>query len=283
MYSPKEVAQNYVAIGAAKTKMPISKMLWLGVLAGAFIALAGATLEITSGTLSGSIARLVAGCVFPGGLAMVLISGSELFTGNTLIIISVLEKQAKWIGMLKNWFFVYIGNLIGSMLIAALFAYGHTPNSVVAGGAIGVTTLHIAIAKVNMTFIDAFFRGILCNFLVCIAVWMAFSAKDVAGKIIAVFFPIMFFISSGYEHSVADMFYIPAGIFAKGTGAFNEALLAAFPKDDLASLTWGSFFVNNLIPVTLGNIVGGSILVGLGYWFVYLRTSKKELITTGMK
>jgi formate/nitrite transporter len=275
MYSPKEVAQNYVAIGAAKTKLPISKMLWLGVLAGMFIALAGATLEITSGTLTGSISRLVAGCVFPGGLAMVLVSGSELFTGNTLIIISVLEKQARWIGMLKNWLFVYIGNLIGSMLIAALFTFGHTPNSVVAGGAIGVTTLHLAISKVNMTFIDAFFRGILCNFLVCIAVWMAYSAKDVAGKIIAVFFPIMFFISSGYEHSVADMFYIPAGIFAKGTGAFNEALAAAFPKDNLASLTWGNFFVKNLIPVTLGNIVGGAILVGLGYWFVYLRGSDK--------
>jgi formate/nitrite transporter len=283
MYSPKEVAQNYVAIGAAKTKLPISKMLWLGVLAGMFIALAGATLEITSGTLTGSISRLVAGCVFPGGLAMVLVSGSELFTGNTLIVISVLEKQAKWVGLLKNWFFVYIGNLVGSILVAALFVYGHTPNSVVAGGAIGVTTLHLAISKVNMTFIDAFFRGILCNFLVCVAVWMAFSAKDVAGKIIAVFFPIMFFISSGYEHSVADMFYIPAGIFAKGTGAFNEALATAFPKDNLASLTWGNFFVKNLIPVTLGNIVGGAILVGLGYWFVYLRPEKKKELLANKK
>jgi formate/nitrite transporter len=281
MNSPKEVAQNYIAIGAAKTKLSIGKMLWLGVLAGMFIALAGATLEITAGTLSGSLARLVAGCVFPGGLAMVLISGSELFTGNTLIIISVLEKQAKLIGMLKNWFFVYLGNLIGSVLVAALFVYGHTPDSVVAGGAIGVTTLHIAVSKVNMTFIDALFRGVLCNFLVCVAVWMSFAAKDVAGKIIAVFFPIMFFISSGYEHSVADMFYIPAGIFANGTGAFTDALLQAFPKDNLATLTWANFFVKNLIPVTLGNIVGGGLLVGVGYWFTYLRADKKQLVSSG--
>ena len=238
-------------------------MLWLGVLAGMFIALAGATLEIGSATLTGSVAKIVGGMVFPGGLAMVIISGSELFTGNTLIIIPVLEKQATWIGMLKNWLFVYIGNFIGSVLIAALLVYGHTLVKVVPDGAAGVFAIHTAVSKVNLTFVDAFFRGILCNFLVCIAVWMAYASKDVAGKIVGLFFPIMFFILCGYEHSVANMYFISSGLFASGIDTYAKAAADAFPKDAIASLTWGAFFVKNLLPVTLGNIVGGSVLVGL--------------------
>lgn len=280
MYSPKEIAQNYITTGAAKTKMSIDRMLWLGVLAGMFIALAGATLTIGSATLTGSVAKIVGGFVFPGGLAMVLISGSELFTGNTLIIIPVLEKRATWGGMLKNWLFVYIGNFAGSVLVAALVVFGHSLLKVLPDGAAGVAAIHLAVSKVNMSFGDAFFRGVLCNFLVCIAVWMALGAKDVTGKIVGLFFPIMFFILCGYEHSVANMYYISAGLFANGTGAFTDAFVKAFPKDNLASLTWGALFVKNLLPVTLGNIAGGSILVGLGYWFTYLRGAEKQALKT---
>jgi formate/nitrite transporter len=251
-------------------------MLWLGILAGAFIALAAATATIVSATLTGSAAKFASAVVFPGGLAMVLIAGSELFTGNSLILVPVLEKQATWGGMFKNWFFVYIGNFIGSILIAALVVFGHTLNSVIPEAAAGVAAVHTAVAKVNMTLIDAFFRGILCNFCVCIAVWMAFAAKDVAGKILGLFFPILFFILCGYEHSVANMYYISTGLFASGTGAFTEKLAAAYPKDNFASLTWGAFFVKNLLPVTLGNIVGGAGLVGSGYWFTYLKGSKTK-------
>ena len=277
MNSPKEVAQNYIAVGAAKTKLSISKMLWLGILAGIFIALAGVTATIASATLTGSVAKLVAAAVFPGGLAMVLIAGSELFTGNTMILMPVCCRQATVGGMLKNWVVVYIGNFIGSILVAALVVYGHTMLKVLPDGAAGVAAIHTAVGKVNLAFGDAFFRGILCNFLVCIAVWMSFAAKDVVGKIAGLFFPIMFFVLCGYEHSVANMYFISTGLFANGTGAFADAMANAFPKDNLASLTWGAFFVKNLLPVTLGNILGGSVLVGLGYWFTYIRADKKQI------
>lgn len=268
--SPKEVAQNYITAGAAKTTLSIGRMLWLGILAGIFIALAGVASTVSSASIPiASVQKLVGALVFPGGLAMVLIAGSELFTGNTLIILPVLSKQATWGGMLKNWLVVYIGNLIGSLLIAALVVFGHTFR--LFDGAAGAMAIHTAVGKVNLTFADAFIRGILCNFLVCVAVWMSFAAKDVAGKITGLFFPIMFFVLCGYEHSVANMYFIPAGLLASGTGEFAGAVAKAFPKDDPATLTWGAFFIRNLLPVTLGNIVGGSVLVGLGYWLTYIR------------
>jgi len=276
MNSPKEVAQSYIMTGASKTKLPIGKMLWMGILAGMFIALAGVASTVAPATVqNASVAKLVGALVFPGGLAMVLIAGSELFTGNTIIILPVCCRQATVGGMLKNWLFVYLGNLIGGILVAALVVYGHTFS--LFSGAVGVSAIHTAVAKVSLSFGDAFIRGILCNFLVCIAVWMSFAAKDVVGKVAGIFFPIMFFVLCGYEHSVANMYFIPAGIFANGTGAYTEALMQAFPKDNLASLTWGAFFLKNLLPVTLGNIVGGSLLVGVGYWFTYLSADKNDL------
>ncbi|NMA25570.1 MAG: formate/nitrite transporter family protein [Clostridiales bacterium] len=270
MNSPKEIAQNYTAIGTAKTKLPVSKMLVLGILAGMFIAVAGVASTIASATLTDSVGKLIGAAVFPGGLAMVLLAGSELFTGNTIIVLPVCCKQATVGGMLKNWVFVYIGNFIGSLLIAALVVYGGTFGLFdnLAGGA----AINTAVAKVTMTFDDAFIRGILCNFLVCIAVWISFAAKDVVGKVAGIFFPIMMFVLLGWEHSIANMYYISAGLLAAG----NEAYLAASKyAADISALTWGSFFVKNLLPVTLGNIVGGSVLVGLGYWFIYARDEMK--------
>jgi formate/nitrite transporter len=281
MNSPKEIAQNYIAIGAGKTKLSVSKMLWLGILAGMFIAIAGVASTVASATLTGSVGKLLGAAVFPGGLAMVLIAGSELFTGNTMIILPVCCKQATIGGMLKNWVAVYIGNFIGSVLIAALVVFGHSFG--LFGNAVGAAAINTAVAKVSLTFSDAFIRGILCNFLVCIAVWMSFAAKDVVGKVAAIYFPIMIFVLAGWEHSIANMYFISAGLFASGNPAYLEAF-KAISQADPSVLTWGSFFVKNLLPVTLGNIIGGSVLVGLGYWFVYLKDDqKKELAAHGKK
>jgi len=271
MNSPKEIAQNYVAIGAAKTKLSIGKMLVLAILAGMFIAVAGVGATIASTTIaSASLAKLIGAAVFPVGLAMVLIAGSELFTGNTLIIIPVLERQAKLSGMIKNWVFVYIGNFIGGVLIAALTVYGGTFS--LFSNAAAASVINTAVAKVSLTFGDALLRGILCNFLVCIAVWMSFAAKDIVGKVAALFLPIMLFVLSGYEHSVANMYYISAGLFAAKNPAYAAA--AVEKGANLSKLDWGVMFTRNLIPVTLGNIIGGMVLVGCAYWFIYLRKEK---------
>ncbi len=281
MYSPKEVAQNYIAIGAAKTKMSISKMLVLGILAGMFIGLAGIASTFASATLTGSVARLLGASVFTGGLAMVIVAGSELFTGNCLIIIPVLEKQATVGGMLKNWVVVYIGNFIGSLIIAALIVYGGSLSNF--GNAVGAAAINVAVGRVSLPFEDALYRGILCNFLVCIAVWMAFGAKDVIGKIAGVFFPIMFFVLCNLNHSVADMGLIMTGLFGANNTTYIAAFAEKFPAADISVLTWGSMFAKNLLPVTLGNIIGGMVIVGIGYWFIFLRADKKKVILTDKK
>ena len=270
MNSPKEVAQNYIALGITKTKYPVSKMLLLGIFAGMYIALAGVGATIASATVASlSIGKLVGAAVFPVGLAMVIVAGSELFTGNCLIIIPVLEKEVKLRAMLKNWFFVYFGNFIGAIIIALLTVYGGTFS--LFGNEAAANLIKTAVSKTSLTFSDALLRGILCNLLVCVAVWMAFAAKDVVGKIVGLFMPIMLFVLCGFEHSIANMFYIPAGLFASG----NNAYMAAYGAD-AGALTWGNLFVKNLIPVTIGNIIGGMVLVGVSYWFIYLRETGKK-------
>lgn len=266
MNSPKEIAQNYVQIGIGKVNLPISKMLMLGILAGMFIALAGVGATVASVTINNAaIAKLVSALVFPAGLTMVLLAGSELFTGNSLLIIPLMQKEITVGQMLKNWVFVYIGNFIGSVIVALLVVYGHTYS--LFGNAVAASVINTAVAKVSLTFGDAILRAILCNFLVCIAVWISFAAKDVVGKIAGLFFPILLFVVSGFEHSIANMYYIAAGIFASS----NPAYMAAAGAGDFSNLTWGGMFLNNLIPVTLGNLIGGVCLVGLGYWFIYLK------------
>lgn len=272
MNSPAEVANNYVNIGKGKVNLPVSKMFVLAILAGMFIALAGVAAGTASASIATpSVAKLVSGLVFPGGLAMVLLAGSELFTGNNLIIIPLMEKQVTVGGMLKNWVVVYLGNLLGSVLVSAICVYGNQVG--LYGGALAVSDISTAIAKCSMPFGEAFLKGIACNFLVCIAVWISFAAKDVAGKILGLFFPIMLFVVSGYEHSVANMYYISVGLLANGVDSF--AALAATAGLNPENLTWANMFLKNLLPVTLGNIVGGAGLVGLPYWFVYVRKSGK--------
>lgn len=270
MNSPSEIARNYVSIGAGKTRLPIGKMFVLGIFAGIFIAMGGIGASTASATIaSPSVAKLVGACIFPAGLTMVLIAGSELFTGNTLIVISVLEKATTWRAMFKNWVVVFIGNFIGAVFVGAAVAYGHTLS--LFGNELARAAIDTATIKTSLTFTDAFIRGILCNMLVCLAVWIAFGAKSVTGKILGLFFPIMVFVLCGFEHSIADMYFVSAGLFA-----INNPIYLAAASLDTSGLTWAAFMIKNLLPVTLGNIVGGSIIIGLGYWYVYLWKSKKE-------
>ena len=275
MNSPKEIAQNYVTVGAAKTKYTSSKLLLLSILAGMFIAFACVGTTIASSTIeNAAMAKTISALMFPAGLAMTLIAGSELFTGNTLIIISVLEKQSTIAGMLRNWVIVYIGNFVGAMIIVMLSSYSHTYSMF--GNAVAGATIHTAVSKTSLSFGDALLRGILCNFLVCIAVWMSNAAKDITGRIIALFFPIMLFVESGFEHSVANMYYIPAGLIARKQVDYLVSATTVYPGDYLPNLTFGNFIWNNLVPVTIGNIIGGAALVGITYWFIYIREPENK-------
>lgn len=264
MYSPFEIADNYISIGQKKVRMPVMKMLVLGIFAGMFIAFASLGATAAASTIeNGSVAKLISACIFPSGLAMVLIGGGELFTGNCLLLVPLLQKEIKITEVVKNICFVYTGNFIGSVIVAVLAVYGHTFS--LFDNALALSAVEIAQAKVSMPFTDALIRGILCNILVCLAVWMAFSSKKAGGKIAALFFPVMLFVLLGFEHSVANMYYIPSGIMC----SYEYGIAAD-------SLDWGSFFVRNLIPVTIGNMVGGAV-IGFGYWFTYLKAVKKTV------
>lgn len=258
MNSPKEIAANYVGIGVAKAKNSMIKTFLLAIMAGMFIAIAGAGASVAVVTVdSPSVAKVISGCIFPGGLAMVILAGSELFTGNCLMVIPLALKKIKVFEMLRCWLVVYLGNFVGGMMVTSMLVYGHTFSMF--NGQMAEAAVATAAMKCNLSFGDAFLRGIMCNILVCIAVWMGFAAKDAGGKVLAIFLPIMIFVICGYEHSVANMYYIPAGLLS-----LKEYGLSA------EGLTWARFLINNEIPVTLGNIVGGGF-VGLMYWAVYLR------------
>jgi len=215
------------------------------------------------------MAKLIGGAVFSVGLMLVVIAGAELFTGNNLIFLSVLDRQVRVSRLLRNWTIVYFANFVGSLLLVLLMYWSGLWKT--DGGLVGAKALAIANSKVNLTFLQGFARGIMCNWLVCLAVWMAVSARTVVGKVWAIFFPIMAFVASGFEHSVANMFFIPMGLALKGQTAI---VTAAGLADKLSQLTIGGM-VMNLIPVTLGNIVGGSFFVATLYWIVYLRGEKK--------
>ena len=248
MNTPAQIATNYVSIGKGKAGLPLGKMLLLAVLAGAFIALAGAA--ATFGNVY--VNKAVGAAIFPAGLAMVLIAGSELFTGNCLLVIPLLEKEITVLQMVRNLAVVYLGNLVGGVLVSACAVYGGTFD------AVAETVVATAAAKCGLSFSAGFLRGILCNVLVCLGVWMAFGAKTVSGKIIGLFFPVFCFVICGYEHCIANMFYIPAGMMAAG-----RCSIAAEGLDLMG-------FIHNLVPVTLGNIAGGAGLGAL-YWAIYLK------------
>lgn len=268
--NPSEIADNYLEIGVKKVNTPILKLFILSILAGMFIAFA-AVGSNTGGSIieNAGISKIINSAIFPAGLAMVVVAGSELFTGNCLLIIPLLEKKINIKSMIKCLIVVYSGNFLGSVLIAFLTFYGNQYS--LFNNYVAVTTVKVAASKTSMSFHSALILGFLCNFLVCIAVWIAFAGKTVTDKIIGVFFPIMLFIVSGFEHSIANMYYISAGLLAKQNeiyiNIFNELSI------DLSNITLNNFIFKNLIPVTLGNILGG-FFVGFSYWFVFLNKKK---------
>ncbi|MCD6401881.1 MAG: formate/nitrite transporter family protein [Anaerolineales bacterium] len=266
---PKEMAQKAESIGIRKAELSTLPLFALALLAGAFIALgaifATTVATGTSGTLPYGVTKLLVGLVFCLGLVLVVVGGAELFTGNNLIVMAWASGKISTRALLRNWTIVYLGNFVGSIGTALLifFSKQYTFNN----GGIGLTAMKIANGKVGLGFIQAIALGILCNALVCLAVWMTFSARTTVGKIAAIIFPITAFVAGGFEHSVANMYFIPMGLFIKYLDpAFTAQSGANFPN-----LTWTRFFINNLLPVTIGNIIGGSILVAAIYWVIYLR------------
>ena len=277
-YEPVEIAEFTVKSAIRKAdRSPINTFL-LAFLAGAFIAFAAEGSNMAAFNLfmkadTYGLGKALAGAIFGTGLMMVVIAGGDLFTGNSLMIMGVLDKKIKLSEMLKNWGIVYAGNFVGSLLIAIMMANSGLFKSGNFG--LGAVTIKIASYKVGLTFVEALILGILCNWLVCIAVWMAYAAKDITGRILAIFFPIWLFITSGFEHSIANMYYIPAGILGKANSDLaNAAIALGMTPDKLEHLNWSSFIMNNLIPVTLGNIIGGGLFVASVYWYIYLRNKK---------
>lgn len=276
--SASEIAERFIEVGIKKASLPVYKLLLLGILGGAFIAFAaeGSNAAIHTITSVG-LGKALAGALFATGLMMVVVTGGELFTGNALIVVACSERKSKWILMLKNWLFVYAGNFIGAIIIVLFIVWSGQFDF--SNGLLGGFTIKVAAYKTGLTFTKAFFMGILCNWLVCMAVWMAFATKDIAGKLLAIFFPIWLFITSGFEHSIANMYYIPAGIIAKQNPEWlKQAVSIGVSADKLAHLNWGTFLYKNLLPVTIGNIIGGAVFVGMIYWLSYLYKPKSRAI-----
>lgn len=275
---PPQMARQAEAIGERKSRMSWSQTFTLAILAGAFIAwgaefsltaTAGAALHWPYGAV-----RVLAGLVFSLGLILVVVGGAELFTGNNLIVMAWASRRVTTTQLLRNWGLVYLGNFVGAIATAALifvsgqYAFG--------AGAVGQNALTTAAAKCSLGFGQAVALGIGCNALVCMAVWLCYGARTVSGKILAVLFPVAAFVACGMEHSIANMFFIPLGIFIKQGAPAEFWSLLGQNAGDYASLTWRQFLLANLLPVTLGNIIGGAVMVGMVYWFVYLRPREGE-------
>lgn len=287
---PAEMATRAEYVGVRKAETPPMKIFALSVLAGAFIALgaifattvlaggmpikdpSGATVLTTA--LPYGVNRLMAGLVFCLGLILVVVGGAELFTGNNLIVMAWANRKVTSAALLKNWVIVYLGNFIGSLGTAGLIFFGK--QYMFSGGAIGLTALNIAKTKVELGFVQALTLGILCNALVCLAVWMTYSARSTIDKIFAIIFPISAFVAAGFEHSIANMYFIPIALFIKQFAGDDFWELIGKTPADYASITWKTFLWNNLTPVTIGNIIGGAVLVAAVYWLIFLRPSRAK-------
>jgi formate transporter len=271
-FAPADMAHKAEEIGVRKAGTSTIKLLALGVLAGAYIALGcifATTISAGAGDLPYGVARLLTGLVFCLGLILVVVGGAELFTGNVLIMMAWADRKVSTGGLLRNWALVYAGNFIGSVLTAVFIFLGK--QYTFGGGSVGNAALSMANSKVHLGFIQAIALGILCNAMVCLAVWLTYSARSTADKIAAIIFPIAGFVAAGFEHSVANMYFLPIGLLIK----YFDPAFAAASGLDLSGLTVGTFLFNNLLPVTIGNIIGGGVMVGLMYWFVYLRNNNK--------
>lgn len=266
-YTPAEIAQKAEQVGVAKAQLDPGSTLMLGILAGAFIGLGAmfSTVVATETKLGYGVTRLLVGLAFSLGLILVVVGGAELFTGNNLIVMAWAHGKVSMGALLRNWAMVYAGNFIG----AVATAYGVYWSGIwsLNDHKVGAAALTVAAAKCNLTWLEAFMRGVFCNALVCLAVWLAFSARNTTDKIAAVVFPVTAFVAAGFEHSIANMYFIPMGLLLRDHGE----VIAALRNVPLDHLTLSAFLLKNLLPVTLGNIGGGAVMVGLVYWFVYLR------------
>ena len=266
---PQEMATRAEYLGERKAELPLLTMFTLAILAGAFIGL-GAMFATTAaagsaGVLPYGVVRIMTGFVFCLGLVLVIVGGAELFTGNNLIVMAWASGKVSTPSLLRNWTIVYIGNFIGSITAAVLvFA---SRQYLFGNGSVGQTALGIANSKVHLGFIQAIALGVLCNILVCLAIWLTFSARSTIDKIAAIIFPITAFVAAGFEHSIANMYFIPMGLLIY----YFDQSFAAAANIDLSGLTWGTFLLNNLLPVTIGNIIGGTVFVAAVYWSVFLR------------
>ena len=277
LLTPQQIVTSNIAAAKGKTVLPLGRLILLGIFAGMFIACGASASSVAMHNISNvGLARLVAGSIFPVGLMMIVFVGGELFTGDCLMIMGCLHGRFPAWRMAKVLVVVFLSNFIGAALLAALVnASGQLHYS---GDLMGAFTMKVAIGKLTMSFGSAFASGILCNIFVCIAVLMAAAAKDIGGKVWAIFFPILAFVVSGYEHCVANMYYIPAGIFAAANEAYVKAAEAAYgyTAAQFELLTWGNFITRNLIPVTLGNIVGGMVFVGLPLYLIHSAKIRAE-------
>lgn len=265
-YSPAEIAAKVKTIGVTKARMPLVQMAMLGMLAGGFIGLGALyyTVVVSDANLGFAASRVLGGVVFSLGLILVIVAGAELFTGNNLLAMAWADGMISTREVARNWVVVYIANAAGAIGLAAVVYWSN--HGAFNGGAVAQQYLKIAAAKTALPFMEALFKGLLCNVLVCLAVWLCMAGRTVTDKILAIIFPISAFVAAGFEHSVANMYFIALGIFLRGHVAAPAGI-------DLSTLDW-SGFAANLLPVTLGNIVGGSLMVALVYHFIY-RSSPK--------
>ena len=266
---PAEIAQRAEQLGAAKTRLDWITLMALAVLGGAFIGLGGMFATTVLAGLEGAAGpvRALAGLVFALGLVLVVVGGAELFTGNNLMVMAWASGKVLLSEMLRAWAIVWAGNFIGAVGTALLVFLAGQP--LLADGAGAVTALDIAAAKTSLPLLRAFFLGILCNVLVCLAVWLSYGARGTADKILAILLPVSAFVTAGFEHSVANMYFVPLGFLLAWFGP--EALVASGPGADAAAALSVAGFARNLVAVTIGNVIGGGVLVGAVYWFIYLR------------
>lgn len=265
-FSPKEIAEKVEAVGVTKARLPALPTLMLGVLAGGFIGLGALyfALVVSDTQLSFAAARVLGGTVFSLGLILVVVAGAELFTGNNLLVMAWADGKITTSEMMRNWVLVYVANAAGAIgLAVVVYLSNHAGMN---QGAVGLAYLKIAAAKTALPFWEAFFKGVLCNLLVCLAVWLALAGRSVTDKVLAIVFPISAFVAAGFEHCVANMYLIPLGVLLKDSVTIPANL-------NVASLNWGGF-AGNLVPVTLGNVIGGSVMVALVYFTIYRRGLK---------
>lgn len=264
---PQEVAEILSETSENKASMPLRPMIVLGLLAGFYVAIGGILSVVVSTGAAPAIgsgpSRFLAGSVFSLGLILVILGGAELFTGNNLMVIGLFSKRISLRSMLYNWTVVYLSNFVGSLLIVLLIVGAGL--LLLEDGKVGLLSAEIAKTKIELGFVKAFVRGIGANWLVCAAVWLAIGGKSNVDRILGIYFPIMAFVALSFEHSVANMFLIPLGLVA----ALEPSVISEIGSDNLTNLTVANFLVGNLLPVTLGNIVGGSVLVGGAYWYAF--------------